>query len=233
MWTAVQRAEKATGAGTPMQEACQHGSDRSPHRRLFAMGRGAPRGVGVGTGGGRGAVLTVLFTDIEGSTALTERLGDERWVQVLSAHDVAIRSALRDKAGLEVKTVGDGFLAVFRSAAAAVRAGADIQRLVAAIPVPELPGGLRIRVGAHRGPVILVDGDVLGRSVHVARRIASVAEPGQVLVSASVKVLVEQSSGLRVGVARSVVLRGISEPQVVFDMSVAEPRVRKGALTRT
>lgn len=186
------------------------------------MGWGAPGGIGIGTEGGGGTVLTVLFTDIEGSTALTERLGDERWVQVLSAHDVAVRRGLEANDGREVKTVGDGFMAVFTTAAAAVRAGAHIQRLAAAVPVPGVPGGLRIRIGAHSGPVICRHGDVLGRNVHVARRIASAAEAGQVLVSASVKVLAESSDGLRVGPARTVSLRGVAEPQVVFDMGLVD-----------
>lgn len=182
------------------------------------MSWGAQGGIGVMTEGGAAAVLTVLFTDIEGSTALTERLGDERWVQVLSAHDVAVRRALEAHRGREVKTVGDGFMVVFTSAVAAVRAGVEIQRLVAGMAVPEVPGGLRLRIGAHTGPVICLGGDVLGRSVHVARRIASAARGGQILVSASVKVLAEQKAGIRVGMPRTLRLRGVSEPQVVFDV---------------
>lgn len=181
------------------------------------MGWGAP-GAGVASVDGSAAVLTVVFTDIEGSTALTERLGDERWVEVLSAHDAAVRRALHDHGGIEVKTVGDGFMAVFTRAAAAVWAGLEAQRLVAALPVPELPGGLRLRVGAHTGPVIRRAGDVLGRNVHVARRIASEAVPGQVLVSSPLKMLAEQDLGLEAGAPRTVRLRGISEPQVVFVM---------------
>lgn len=184
------------------------------------MGWGASGGIGLGTEGASAAVLTVLFTDIAGSTALTERLGDERWVEVLSSHDAAVRCALAMHGGLEVKTVGDGFMAVFSGAAAAVRAGVDVHRLVSGVRVPEVPGGLRIRVGAHSGPVICRAGDVLGRTVHVARRIASAADCGQVLVSAAVRVLAEQAEGFRAGSPRTVRLRGVAEPQVVFAMDL-------------
>ena len=182
------------------------------------MSWGAP-GVGNGTGHGVRAVLTVLFTDIEASTALTERLGDERWVDVLSAHDVAVRTALAAHRGDEVKTVGDGFLVVFERAADAVRAAVLVQRLVRTVRVPEVPGGLRVRIGAHAGPVIRRNGDVLGRNVHVARRITSAARGGEVLVSASVKALVGGAVGLGSGPSRRLRLAGVGEPQVVFEMT--------------
>lgn len=184
------------------------------------VGSGAP-GTGVATEDGSVAVLTVVFTDIEGSTALTERLGDERWVEVLSAHDAAVRTALHNHGGLEVKTVGDGFMAVFPRAASAVWAGLEAQRLVGDLSVPELPGGLRLRVGGHTGRVIRRAGDVLGRNVHVARRIASEATAGQVLVSSSLKVLAQHDPGLEARSPRIVRLRGISEPQVVFVMGAS------------
>lgn len=182
------------------------------------MSLGAMGGIGIGTEGGPAAVLTVLFTDIKGSTALTERLGDERWVEVLSAHDAVVRHALQDHGGWVVKSVGDGCLAVFGSAVSAVQAGVEIQRRISTVPVPGVPGGLQLRVGAHTGAVICANGDVLGRNVHLARRITSAAAPGEVLVSAAVKVVAERTVGLWAGAPRTVRLRGVSEPQVVFDM---------------
>lgn len=184
------------------------------------MSRGAPGGLGVGTEDGEVAVLTVLFTDIEGSTALTERLGDERWVQVLSAHDAVVRRALRTHGGREVKTVGDGFMAAFAGAEGAVRAAADVHRLVRTVRIPEVRGGLRVRVGAHTGPVIYRAGDVLGRNVHVARRITTLAAGGQTLVTASCKVLADAGEGVRSGAPRTLWLKGLSEPFVVFPIGV-------------
>lgn len=186
------------------------------------MGRGA-LGTRTGVEDSSAAVLTVLFTDIEGSTALIERLGDEPWVEVLSAHDAAVRWALSVHGGREVKTVGDGFLAVFTRAAPAVRAALEIQALVGALTVAGVPEGLRVRIGAHAGPVICKDGDVLGRNVNVARRIASAAAAGRVLVSSTVKVLADQDGGVRAGPAQTLRLKGIAEPQVVFDVTTAGP----------
>lgn len=183
------------------------------------MSWGAP-GARVGIGHATTA-LTVVFTDIEGSTALAEQLGDQCWVDVLSAHDDAVRAALRAHAGREVKTTGDGFMAVFGRAVDAVRAALLLQRLVAAVRVPGVDGGLRVRVGAHAGTVITRGADVLGRDVHVARRVTSAARGGHVLVSSSVKVLVDGEPGLRAGPPRTLRLAGVSEPQVVFDLAAA------------
>lgn len=186
------------------------------------MARGA-----LGTGNrieeGRTAHLTILFTDIEGSTALVEQLGDERWDQVLSAHDVVVRRALAAHGGREIKTVGDGFLAVFSQATPAVLAGQDVQAGLRAVRVPGLAGGLRVRVGVHSGAVICRAGDVIGRNVNVARRITAAAAAGEVLVSSAVQALTVAHPALRTGSARVVRLRGITGPQKVFEMSGSRP----------
>ncbi|MGH9179161.1 MAG: adenylate/guanylate cyclase domain-containing protein [Acidimicrobiales bacterium] len=189
-------------------------------------------GTGIGIEGGNAAVLTVLFTDIEGSTALTERLGDELWVEVLSAHDAVVRQALRAHRGREVKTLGDGFVAVFGRAHQAVAAAHQLQAGMAAVVVPGVPRGLSIRVGIHTGPVVYRHGDVLGRNVNVARRIVSAASGGQILVSAAVKVLADQEGGLQAGAPTTLRLRGIVEPQVVFDVSVPEAGAGNAARLR-
>ena len=192
------------------------------------MLRGAQGGIRTGEEGGTAAILTILFTDITGSTALTERLGDDRWVQVLSAHDAVVRFVLACHGGREVKTVGDGFMAVFDRAPAAVWAGVEIQRLMRTVRVPEVAGGLQLRVGVHTGPVICRDGDVLGRTVHVARRITSAAGSGEVLVSAPVKALSGRRGALA-GPPRTLSFKGVADPQVVFDMSAASGSGAEGA----
>jgi class 3 adenylate cyclase len=189
--------------------------------KYLAVAPGA-NGTGLSIEEGSVAVLTVLFTDIEGSTALTERLGDELWVDVLSAHDAVVRDALRVQGGREVKTVGDGFMAVFGRAHQAVGAARQLQAGMAAVTVPGIPGGLRIRVGVHTGPVVCRHGDVLGRNVNVARRIASAASGGQILVSAAVKMLAGQEGDPQDGSPTTLRLRGIAEPQVVFDVPVTD-----------
>lgn len=122
-------------------------------------------------------VATLLVTDIVGSTEVAARLGDVRWKELLARHGSRARIELDRFRGMEVATTGDGFLAMFDGAARAVRCAAAIG---AAAP----DDGLEVRAGVHSGEVER-DGDNLrGLAVHAATRIASLAGPGQVLVSA-------------------------------------------------
>lgn len=193
-------------------------------------------GTGAGTVAGSATVLTILFTDIEGSTARNEQLGDELWVAVLSAHDAAVRRALTAHDGAVVKAFADGVMAVFGRPAPAVRAGLDLQQALRHVPLPGAPAGLPVRVGVHAGRVICRADDVVGHHVNLARRITSAAAPGEVLVSTTVKVLVERESALRSGPARCVRLSGIAESQLVYDMAagpgpvVADPPRRPAHL---
>ena len=128
------------------------------------------------------AVQTILFTDLEASTPLTQRLGDEGAQEILRGHNTTVRGALDEHGGREVKHTGDGIMASFPSAVAAVTAALQIQR--------ELAGGeVRVRVGLNAGEPIAEDDDLFGLSVIKAARIADRAEPGQVLVSGPVLML--------------------------------------------
>jgi class 3 adenylate cyclase len=122
-------------------------------------------------------LLTVLFTDIVDSTGHARRLGDEQWRHLLAAHDAAVRRELDRFGGLEIKTIGDAFLATFAGAPSralrAARAIADV--------VDEL--GLKLRIGLHTGECEVIGDDVGGMAVHVAARVAGLAGPGEVLVS--------------------------------------------------
>ena len=123
------------------------------------------------------ALLTVLFSDIVGSTAHAARMGDARWREVLAAHDSAIRRELERFGGREVKTIGDAFLATFDGAPSpAVRCAREIVAAVAAL-------GLELRVGLHTGECEVIGDDVGGMAVHIAARVAGAAQPGQVLAS--------------------------------------------------
>jgi class 3 adenylate cyclase len=123
------------------------------------------------------ALLTVLFTDICGSTAHAARMGDARWRELLAAHDSAIRRELDRFGGREVKTIGDAFLATFEGAPSpAVRCAREIVAAVAAL-------GLELRVGLHTGECEVIGDDVGGMAVHIAARVAGAAQPGQVLAS--------------------------------------------------
>jgi class 3 adenylate cyclase len=134
-------------------------------------------------------LATVLFTDIVGSTMRAASLGDESWRDLLAEHDRIVRTCLSRNRGREVKTVGDGFIAVFDGPARAVRAARSI--------VSELTSlGLEVRAGLHTGEVELVGDDVAGLAVHIAARVMGEAAPGRVFTSSTVRDLVV-GSGLR------------------------------------
>jgi class 3 adenylate cyclase len=158
--------------------------------------------VGIGPGGpGERVVATVLFTDIVGSTAMAQRVGDSVWLDLLRRHNVRLRDDLNSFRGREVKTTGDGFLALFDGATRAVRCAAAMTR-----SAEEL--GLRIRVAIHTGEVELVGGDVRGLAVHTAARLMSLAGPDEVLVSSTTRDLLE-GSGLVLEDAGAHELKGL------------------------
>jgi class 3 adenylate cyclase len=137
------------------------------------------------TGGRRGgeltrALLTVMFTDIVDATARAARLGDGRWRDLLAHHDDRVRVELTRFGGREVKTVGDGFLAVFDGPPTrGLRCALAIRRAAREL-------GIEVRVGMHTGECELIGEDVGGMAVHIASRVSGLAEPGEVLVSGTV-----------------------------------------------
>jgi class 3 adenylate cyclase len=159
--------------------------------------------------------VTVLFSDIEHSTELTERLGDQRWLEVLEAHNTVVRAQVAEHGGYEVKSQGDGFMVAFPSARRAVGCAIDVQRALARRAANgELP--LRVRIGIHTGEAIRHQGDFYGKSVILAARIADQAQGGEVLVSSLVQQLVEPSGDLRFRDAGEAELKGLSGRQQVF-----------------
>jgi class 3 adenylate cyclase len=131
-------------------------------------------------------LATVMFTDIVGSTAKAAEVGDAGWRELLERHHRLIRRQLARARGKEVDTAGDGFFAAFDGPASAIRCAREI-----AESVKEL--GLDVRVGLHTGECELIDGKVAGIAVHTGARVAAKADPGQVLVSSTVKDLVAGS----------------------------------------
>lgn len=131
-------------------------------------------------------LLTLLMSDIVDSTVRASTMGDAGWAELLSRHDRVVRGLLDRFRGREVKTTGDGFLATFDSAAAAVRCGLAIARATAELGVP-------VRVGVHSGEVEVLEDDVRGIAVHAAARIMSAAAPSEVLVSAITRALADGS----------------------------------------
>jgi class 3 adenylate cyclase len=130
--------------------------------------------------------VTILFSDIENSTLMTERLGDERWIEVLREHNTIFRSHLERFGGYEVKNQGDGFMLAFSDPAAALDCAVAVQRDFADRSVgPEEE--VRVRMGMHVGEVIAEGGDFFGRSVILAARIAAQARGGEVLISSALR----------------------------------------------
>ena len=143
-----------------------------------------------GTRGGSGServLATVLFTDIVGSTNRAAQLGDERWRDLLDRHDQSVRTEIERFRGREVKTVGDGFLAAFDSPGRAIECGLAIRETLGTLDID-------VRAGIHTGEIEVRDDDVAGMAVHIGARIATLAGPGEVLVSSTVKDLVVGST---------------------------------------
>ncbi|MGH9002767.1 MAG: adenylate/guanylate cyclase domain-containing protein, partial [Acidimicrobiia bacterium] len=131
-------------------------------------------------------LATVMFTDIVSSIERAAELGDQRWRDLLASHDAAVRRELRRFDGQEVKTTGDGFLATFTAPSRAVSCACAIREAVRQY-------GIEVRIGLHTGECELIGSDVGGLAVHTGARVAALAEPGEVLVSSTVKDLVAGS----------------------------------------
>ena len=166
--------------------------------------------------------VTILFSDIEGSTAITERLGDQRWLELLREHNAIVREQVAAHEGFEVKAEGDGFMLAFQSARNALQCAADIQRAFAErSESAEEP--IRVRIGLHTGEAIKEadpDGqaDFFGKNVILAARIAGQAKGGEILVSSLLKELTESAGDIAFGDGREVELKGLSGQHHVFEV---------------
>ena len=148
-------------------------------------------------------LATVLFTDIVGSTAKAAELGDRNWRELLERHHALIRRQLVRFRGAELDIAGDGFFARFDGPARAVRCACAISESMGEL-------GLDIRAGLHTGECEVMNDKVGGIAVHIGARVAKEADPGEVLVSSTVKDLVA-GSGLRFTERGSAQLKGIEE----------------------
>lgn len=128
-------------------------------------------------------VRTVLFTDIVGSTMLTQRVGDDAAMLLLGVHDAIVREALAASGGREVKHTGDGIMASFVSAVAAVACASQIQRALAEYQQEHSAYPIQVRIGAAAGEPVEHKGDLFGSTVQLAARLCAHAEPEQILVS--------------------------------------------------
>lgn len=158
--------------------------------------------------------VTVLFSDIENSTALNERLGDGAWVRLLRAHDRAVRTQVAKHHGHVVKSQGDGYMVVFGHPDDAVDAALRIQRAVTKDGRGGRRVSVRVRIGIHVGTAVARDGDWFGSNVAKAARVAAAADGGQVLVSDEVRSAL--TSDVRVRDTGEHELKGLSGTHVLW-----------------
>jgi len=168
-----------------------------------------------------GALRTILFTDVEGSTALTQRLGDAKAREVLRTHEQIVREALKAHGGSDVKTLGDGFMASFPSAMRALEGAIAMQRAFAEHnESAEEP--LRVRIGLNAGEPIREEQDLFGTVVIMAARITAKAEGGEILASDVVRQLVA-GKGFLFSDRGEVEMRGFEDPVRLYEVRWREP----------
>ncbi len=136
-----------------------------------------------------GAFRTILFTDVEGSTALTERLGDTKARELMREHERIVREALKAHGGSEVKTMGDGFMTSFSSSTRALECAIAIQSAFAERN-ESADEPIKVRIGLNAGEPIAEDDDLFGTAVNLAARIAAQAQGGEILASEAVRQIV-------------------------------------------
>jgi class 3 adenylate cyclase len=161
------------------------------------------------------AFRTILFTDLEDSTALAQELEPAAYMSLLKEHDRIIRSALLAARGREVKHTGDGIMASFDEVASALGCALDIQEGFARRIAEGSEPASRIRIGMAAGEPVDHDNDLFGPTVNLASRICDLAQPGEVLVSDTVHEL-GFTNGFSFESREAVTLKGFAEPVPVF-----------------
>lgn len=165
--------------------------------------------------------VTILFSDIEDSTALNEHLGDERWMRLLREHNKFVRREMSLHHGFEVKTIGDAFMLAFQSAKDALRCAIGIQRAFARRNLTaEQP--IRVRIGLHTGEMVKEADDFFGRHVNFAARVGSQAAAGGILISSLLHELVRPSGEFSFSARRAEVLKGFKGKHTLYSVQWAE-----------
>jgi class 3 adenylate cyclase len=176
------------------------------------------------------AIRTIVFTDIVGSTDMTQRLGDEIALALLEVHDEIVRGALKVTSGREVKHTGDGIMASFNSAHSAVRCGMQVQKDLAQHSTRFPDRALQVRIGMAAGEPIERNNDLYGSTVQLAARLCAHAQPSQILISNAVAELCIGKALPLTDIGR-VTLKGFDQPihahAVATDARVAWARAER------
>ena len=166
--------------------------------------------------------VTIMFTDIVGSTELQQRLGDRKARDLMRAHDDVIRRYTRTHGGVEVKSTGDGFMLTFPSAKRAVSAAIAMQRDLHSTEFLRPDVAIAVKLGLSVGEPIREQQDLFGMSVVLASRIGATADPGQILTSQIVYALLENIGGFKFTTAGEHRLKGISGLQKLYEVNWRE-----------
>ncbi|OBF59438.1 cyclase [Mycobacterium sp. 852002-53434_SCH5985345] len=160
--------------------------------------------------------VVILFSDIEESTALNERIGDRAFVKLIAAHDKLVSELVQRRSGHVVKSQGDGFMVAFARADQAVRCGMDLQRALRRDAKRKRHAEIRVRIGIHMGRSVRRGEDLFGRNVAMAARVAAQAVGGEILVSQPVRDAVSDCDDIRFDEGRDVELKGFSGDYRLF-----------------
>ncbi len=163
--------------------------------------------------------VVILFSDIEESTALNERMGDRAWVRLLARHDKLVRKLVGEHAGHVVKSQGDGFMVAFARPQEAVDCSIAMQRALARQAKRLTPNTIRVRIGIHMGKSVRRGDDLFGRNVAMAARVAAEADGGEILVSEPVRDAVADE--VELGSPREVELKGFRGTHRLYPVTLA------------
>jgi class 3 adenylate cyclase/tetratricopeptide (TPR) repeat protein len=159
---------------------------------------------------------TILFTDMESSSVLFERLGDLRAQEILRAHNAIVREQVALHKGYEVKSMGDGFMIAFSGARRALLCAIAIQRAFTSYCQQNTATPIRVRIGLHVGETINESADFFGKAVILAARIAALAHGGEIMVSATLRDLTESAGDLRFSEVGEVQLKGLAGTHRIY-----------------
>lgn len=173
---------------------------------LDASGDDLADGIPAGT-------VTVMFTDIEDSTVVSQEMGDQKWTQIVEDHFAILDQVIKRHRGNVVKRLGDGTMTVFESARAAIDAATEIQSATSSTE-------LKVRIGVHTGDSLRRDGDYYGVAVNKAARIAGIAAGGEIVASA-VTAELSGGQGIRFGPTRTVSLKGLDGTHQVLTVEAS------------
>lgn len=152
--------------------------------------------------------ITIVFSDIEGSTDRAVAAGDAAWKAVLARHHELVRSRLRLDGGTEVSNQGDGFMMTFPGAYMAVLCMARVQRDLAEWQASDPTTAVKVRIGMHTGEAILEDGDLFGRHIHLAARVGNSADGGELVLSNLTREIVAARGDVPFEEPRSMEMKG-------------------------